>query len=105
MVIGNKGVEALNQEKLFKVCVMRQILIFTFSINKMDRDANDTFALVGEIENELGIATCPINWPIGSGKWFKGIYDRKSQLIHTFPNTEKGTKEGTEKKFIYLILN
>jgi len=97
MVIdGSKGVEAQTR-KLFKVCVMRQIPIFTF-INKMDRDANDTFALLGEIENELGIATCPINWPIGSGKWFKGIYDRKSQLIHTFSNTEKGTKEGTEKE-------
>ena len=46
---------------------MRHIPIFTF-INKMDRDANDTFELLDEIEKELGIATCPINWPIGSGK-------------------------------------
>lgn len=57
--------------KLFKVCVMRHIPIFTF-INKMDRDANDTFELLDEIEKELGIATCPINWPIGSGKKFRG---------------------------------
>ena len=70
MVIdGSKGVEAQTR-KLFKVCVMRHIPIFTF-INKMDRDANDTFDLLDEIEKELGIATCPINWPIGSGKKFQ----------------------------------
>ena len=57
MVIdGSKGVEAQTR-KLFKVCVMRHIPIFTF-INKMDRDANDTFDLLDEIEKELGIATC-----------------------------------------------
>ena len=67
MVIdASKGVEAQTR-KLFKVCVMRHIPIFTF-INKMDRDANDTFELLDDIEKELGIATCPINWPIGSGK-------------------------------------
>ncbi len=61
MVIdGSKGVEAQTR-KLFKVCVMRHIPIFTF-INKMDRDANDTFDLLDEIEKELGIATCPVNW-------------------------------------------
>ena len=62
--------------KLFKVCVMRHIPIFTF-INKMDREANDPFELLDEIESVLGIATCPINWPIGCGKEFKGVYDRK----------------------------
>ncbi len=71
MVIdASKGVEAQTR-KLFKVCVMRKIPIFTF-INKMDRDANDTFDLLDDIEKELGIATCPMNWPIGSGKSFKG---------------------------------
>ncbi len=93
MVIdASKGVEAQTR-KLFKVCVMRKIPIFTF-INKMDRDANDTFELLDEIEKELGIATCPINWPIGSGKEFKGVYDREKQSIITFSDTEKGTKEG-----------
>ena len=95
MVIdGSKGVEAQTR-KLFKVCVMRHIPIFTF-INKMDRDANDTFDLLDEIEKELGIATCPINWPIGSGKKFRGVYDRESQKIHVFSDTEKGTKEGED---------
>ena len=95
MVIdGSKGVAAQTR-KLFKVCVMRHIPIFTF-INKMDRDAMDTFELLDDIEKELGIATCPINWPIGSGKEFKGVYDRESQKIHVFSDTEKGTKEGED---------
>ena len=93
MVIdGSKGVEAQTR-KLFKVCVMRKIPIFTF-INKMDRDANDTFDLLDEIEKELGIATCPKNWPIGSGKGFKGIYDRDKSCVIIYSDTEKGTKEG-----------
>ena len=98
MVIdGSKGVEAQTR-KLFKVCVMRHIPIFTF-INKMDRDANDTFSLLDEIEKELGIATCPINWPIGSGKNFKGVYDRNTGKVMTFSDTQKGTKEGQEREF------
>ncbi len=93
MVIdASKGVEAQTR-KLFKVCVMRHIPIFTF-INKMDRDANDTFELLDEIEKELGIATCPINWPIGSGKGFKGVYERASRSVITYADTEKGTREG-----------
>ncbi|MCI5584639.1 MAG: peptide chain release factor 3 [Lachnospiraceae bacterium] len=93
MVIdASKGVEAQTR-KLFKVCVMRKIPIFTF-INKMDREANDTFELLDEIEKELGIATCPVNWPIGCGKNFKGVYDRKSKSVVTYSDTQKGTKEG-----------
>ena len=95
MVIdGSKGVEAQTR-KLFKVCAMRHIPIFTF-INKMDRDAMDMFELLDDIEKELGIATCPINWPIGSGKNFKGVYDRANQQVHVFSDTEKGTKEGED---------
>ncbi len=93
MVIdASKGVEAQTR-KLFKVCGMRGIPIFTF-INKLDRDANDTFDLLDEIEKELGIATCPVNWPIGSGKGFKGVYDREEKAVYTYSDTEKGTKEG-----------
>ncbi|MCR5508099.1 MAG: peptide chain release factor 3 [Lachnospiraceae bacterium] len=93
MVIdASKGVEAQTR-KLFKVCAMRGIPIFTF-INKMDRDANDTFELLDDIEKELGVATCPVNWPIGSGKRFKGVYDRNEKAVMTFSDTEKGTKEG-----------
>ena len=97
MVIdASKGVEAQTR-KLFKVCVMRNIPIFTF-INKMDRDARDTFELLDDIEKELGIATCPINWPIGSGKEFKGVYDRESKKVLTFGDTAKGTKEGDNQE-------
>ena len=99
MVIdASKGVEAQTR-KLFKVCAMRHIPIFTF-INKMDRDANDTFDLLDEVEKELGIATCPINWPIGSGKGFKGVYDREGAKVITYSDTEKGTKEGTAKEIL-----
>ncbi|MBR1477073.1 MAG: peptide chain release factor 3 [Lachnospiraceae bacterium] len=94
MVIdGSKGVEPQTR-KLFKVCAMRHIPIFTF-INKMDRDALDTFELLDNVEKELGIATCPLNWPIGSGKGFKGVYDREKKCVILYSDTEKGTKEGT----------
>ena len=97
MVIdASKGVEAQTR-KLFKVFVMRHIPIFTF-INKMDRDANDTFDLLDDIEKELGIETCPVNWPIGSGKGFKGVFDRNRQTVVTFSDTQKGTKEGETKE-------
>ena len=93
MVIdASKGVEAQTR-KLFKVCVMRKIPIFTF-INKMDRDAGDMFELLDEIERELGIATCPVNWPIGSGKSFKGVYDREEKRVYTYTDTQKGPREG-----------
>ena len=96
MVIdGSKGVEAQTR-KLFKVCGMRGIPIFTF-INKMDRDANDTFELLDEIEKELGIATCPVNWPIGSGKEFKGVYDRNTKIVSTFTAAMNGQKEVAER--------
>ncbi|CUX43263.1 peptide chain release factor 3 [Clostridium sp. C105KSO13] len=97
MVIdASKGVEAQTR-KLFKVCVMRHIPIFTF-INKMDREARDTFDLLDNIEKELGIATCPVNWPIGSGKDFKGVFDRQKKEVELFSDTQKGTALGEVKK-------
>lgn len=88
-----KGVE--NQtRKLFKVCVMRNIPIFTF-INKMDRESRNPFELLEEIENELGIKTYPVNWPIGSGKEFKGVYDREHRHILSF-EANNGTREVTK---------
>lgn len=89
MVIdGSKGVEA-QTIKLFKVCVMRHIPIFTF-INKMDLEARDSFELLDEIENVLGIRTCPINWPIGAGKRFKGVYDRDTKKVSMFKAVSVG---------------
>ncbi len=97
MVIdASKGVEK-QTIKLFKVCVLRHIPIFTF-INKMDREANDPFELLDDIENVLGIKTCPINWPIGSGKEFKGVYERKENLVTTFTAAMNGQKEVDSRK-------
>jgi len=96
MVIdASKGVEKQTR-KLFKVCMLRDIPIFTF-INKMDRDARNPFELLEEIEKELGIKTFPMNWPIGSGKEFKGVYDRNSKEIITFQaNNGQREVESTE---------
>ena len=92
MVIdASKGVEK-QTIKLFKVCVMRHIPIFTF-INKMDREANDPFELLDEIENVLGISTVPMNWPIGCGKEFKGVYERNEKEVSLFKAAMNGQKE------------
>ena len=77
-----KGVEPQTR-KLFKVCLLRDIPIFTF-INKMDREARNPYDLLDEIEYELGIKTYPMNWPIGCGKEFKGVYDRNKKEIIAF---------------------
>ncbi len=91
MVIdASKGVEA-QTKKLFKVCLLRKIPIFTF-INKMDRAAMDPFKLLEHIEEELGISTYAMNWPIGSGKEFKGVYERDNQRIIAFHGGDHGTK-------------
>ena len=98
MVIdASKGVEA-QTIKLFKVCLLRNIPIFTF-INKMDREARDPFELMDEIESVLGIKTCPINWPIGCGKNFKGVYDRNTKKITTFTAAMGGQKEVASREF------
>ncbi len=92
MVIdASKGVEA-QTIKLFKVCVMRHIPIFTF-VNKLDREARNTFELLDEIESVLGIKTCPVNWPIGCGKNFRGVYDRNTKKITRFFAANSGQTE------------
>ncbi len=92
MVIdASKGVEA-QTIKLFKVCLLRHIPIFTF-INKMDREAKDPFELMEDIERVLGIDTCPVNWPIGSGKSFQGVYERDLGKITTFIAEGAGQRE------------
>lgn len=72
---GARGVEA-QTIKLFKVCRLRSIPIFTF-VNKMDRASKDPLELVAELEEILGIRAVPVNWPIGVDGDFKGIYHRK----------------------------
>ena len=83
MVIdGAKGVEA-QTVKLFKVCALRGIPIFTF-VNKLDHETRDPFDLMEEIENVLGIGTYPMNWPIGNGRTFRGVFDRASRHVLAF---------------------
>ena len=90
-----KGVEAQTR-KLFKVCAMRDIPIFTF-INKMDRESRDPFELCEELEHELGIDTYAVNWPIGCGKEFQGVYDRQNRkIIHFTSNTNARAATATE---------
>ena len=100
MVIdGSKGVEAQTR-KLFKVCAMRHIPIFTF-INKMDRESKDPFDLLDELERELGIETCAMNWPIGSGKEFRGVYDRQRSQLLLFSGLSGKSKAETRQIDLY----
>ena len=100
MVIdGAKGVEPQTR-KLFKVCAMRHIPIFTF-VNKMDREAKDPFDLLDELERELGIETYAMNWPIGSGKDFQGVYDREKSQLLFFSGVSGKNKAGKEAVDLY----
>ncbi|MED4344460.1 peptide chain release factor 3 [Heyndrickxia coagulans] len=84
-----KGIEA-QTIKLFKVCRMRGIPIFTF-INKLDRQGRPPLELLAELEEILGIESYPMNWPIGMGKEFLGIYDRYHRRIEQF-RVEEGDR-------------
>ncbi|MBR6654480.1 MAG: peptide chain release factor 3 [Oscillospiraceae bacterium] len=83
-----KGIEPQTR-KLFKICAMRHIPIFTF-INKLDRDARDPYELIEQLEKEFGLGTYPMNWPIGSGIDFKGVYDREKKAILAFNEFHRG---------------
>jgi peptide chain release factor 3 len=83
-----KGLEPQTR-KLFEVCRMRRIPIFTF-INKMDRPGREPLELIDEIEQELGLACWPVNWPIGSGERFRGVIDRRSRQLILFERAERG---------------
>jgi peptide chain release factor 3 len=88
LVDAAKGLEPQTR-KLFEVCRMRRIPIFTF-INKMDRPGREPLELIDEIEQELGLACWPVNWPIGSGDRFRGVIDRRSQDLLLFERAERG---------------
>ncbi len=83
-----RGVEEQTR-KLFKVCRMRGIPIFTF-VNKMDRAAKDPFALMEELEQVLGICSCPVNWPIGVDGDFQGVYHRDTRMIDLYFSGDHG---------------
>jgi peptide chain release factor 3 len=88
LIDGAKGVEE-QTIKLFHVCKMRGIPIFTF-VNKMDRASKDPFELMEELENVLGIRSYPMNWPIGTDGDFKGVYNRKLSQIELFEGGNHG---------------
>ena len=86
-----KGIEPQTR-KLFRICAMRHIPIFTF-INKLDREARSPYDLLEELEKEFGIGTYPMNWPIGCGSDFKGVYDRNKAAILAFNEFHSGQKK------------
>ena len=93
-----KGLEPQTR-KLFEVCRMRQIPIFTF-INKMDRPGREPLALLDEIEAELGLTPWAVNWPIGSGEQFRGVIDRRSRDVVLFSRAERGRQ--SEERLLHL---
>ena len=88
VVDAGKGIESQTR-KLFEVCRRRGVPIFTF-MNKMDRPARPTLDLLDELENVLGIHAFPVNWPLGDGPRFKGVYDREHKQVHLFERTAHG---------------
>ncbi|MDT8272176.1 MAG: peptide chain release factor 3 [Desulfomonilia bacterium] len=89
MVIdAGKGIESQTR-KLFEVCRLRGIPIFTF-MNKMDRPSREPLSLLDELEDVLGIGACPMNWPLGTGDTFRGVWDRRTSLAHFFDRTPGG---------------
>jgi len=89
-----KGLEPQTR-KLFEVCQLRSLPIFTF-VNKLDRPGRDAFELIDEIEQELGLQTYAVNWPIGMGDRFKGIFDRRERKIHLFERRSHGSKAASD---------
>ncbi|MCU0421412.1 MAG: peptide chain release factor 3 [Bacteroidia bacterium] len=92
-----KGVEDQTR-KLMEVCRMRNTPVIVF-INKLDREGQDPYDLLEEIEKELNIHTRPLTWPIGSGKDFKGVYNLYEKNLNLFqPDKTKVSKEIVEIK-------
>ncbi len=96
MVIdAGKGIEDQTR-KLFEVCRQRGVPIFTF-MNKLDRPARSPLALMDELEEVLGIQACAINWPLGDGAHFRGVFDRQAGQVHLFEKTPGGAYRAPER--------
>jgi peptide chain release factor 3 len=89
-----KGLEPQTR-KLFEVCKLRSLPIFTF-VNKLDRPGREPLELLDEIERELGLLTYPVNWPIGMGDRFQGVFDRRKKAVHLFERRAHGSQEAQE---------
>ena len=85
-----KGIEDRTR-KLFEVCRMRELPIFSF-VNKMDRPAMNPFEIIDQLEKEFGLECCPITWPIGDGESFQGFLDRASEKVHLFQRGDRRKK-------------
>ena len=88
IIDAGKGIEAQTR-KLFEVCRRRGVPIFTF-INKLDRPSRDPLDLLDELEKVLGIEAYAVNWPLGSGDRFRGVFDRLRGQVHLFERTTRG---------------
>jgi peptide chain release factor 3 len=95
-----KGIEPQTR-KLFDVCRKRGIPVFTF-INKMDRPARPPLELLDEIESILGMQPIPMNWPIGDGQQFRGVFDRRERGVYLYERTERNEKMAPE---VFVKLN
>lgn len=93
-----KGVEP-QTKKLFKVCRLRGIPIFTF-VNKLDRHGRAPLELMDELEKVLDIHAYPMNWPIGMGPDFRGVYDRQSRVVHVFTSGRTHGESEVEEKSV-----
>ncbi|MDO4432102.1 MAG: peptide chain release factor 3 [Aerococcaceae bacterium] len=91
VVDSGKGIEP-QTKKLFEVCSMRGIPIFTF-MNKLDRDGREPLELVAELEEVLGIEAFPMNWPMGMGKNLIGLYDLYNQRVELRGNDEEDSQD------------
>mgnify|MGYP000310998883 CR=1 FL=1 len=94
LVDAAKGLETQTR-KLFEVCRMRSLPIFTF-VNKLDRPGREPLELLDEIERELGLQTYAVNWPIGMGDRFQGVFDRQKRQIHLFERMAHGSREAKD---------
>jgi peptide chain release factor 3 len=74
-----RGIEAQTR-KLFEVCRLRNVPIITF-INKVDREGRDPFSLMDEVADQLQLDVCPMNWPIGMGGLYEGLYDLERNIV------------------------
>lgn len=94
-----KGLEPQTR-KLFEVCRLRNLPLFTF-VNKMDRPALTPYDIMDQIEQEFGLETHPVLWPIGDGDRFKGVLDRLENVVHLY---EKAVKRGSKATVIQVPL-
>src|SRR6187401_2807958 len=85
-----KGIETQTLQ-LFEVCRSRRLPVLTF-INKLDQPSKDPFELMDQIERVLGISAAPMNWPLGDGPHFRGVYDLEANAVLLYERQERGRR-------------